>query len=215
MIFINSAIRQIGEKNLIIQLKSKEFFSDSKNHMRKEDFETLFSLFTSNEKIPIPLIIQTNLLLTVCYYLIPFNKDVFRYINDIKNSYNQKNFNDIEKLYLIFNLIEIHRNYSILNENELNNFFNFIYSYNNNNNNNNYEDNLLKKYYLAEIKYLLNDFVNSNKISTEIIVDFNNNNNNINNNNNNNNNIKKEFINFLSILFVNFLILFLLSIKAL
>ena len=187
MIFINSAIRQIGDKNLIIQLKSKEFFTDPKDHMRKEDFENLFNLLTSKDQIPIPLIIQTNLLLNACYYLVKFNKDVFSYINDIKNSYNQKNFNDKEKLFLLFNLIEIQRNYSFLNENDLNNIFNFIYSYNSNNN---YEENLLKKYYSAEIKFLLNDFINSNKISTEILVDFNNNNNNI---------IKSDFINFLKI----------------
>ena len=187
MIFINSAIRQIGDKNLIIQLKSKEFFTDPKDHMRKEDFENLFNLLTSKDQIPIPLIIQTNLLLNACYYLVKFNKDVFRYINDIKNSYNQKNFNDKEKLFLLFNLIEIQRNYSFLNENDLNNIFNFIYSYNSNNN---YEENLLKKYYSAEIKFLLNDFINSNKISTDILVDFNNNNNNI---------IKSDFINFLKI----------------
>ena len=187
MIFINSAIRQIGDKNLIIQLKSKEFFTNPKDHMRKEDFENLFNLLTSKDQIPIPLIIQTNLLLNACYYLVKFNKDVFRYINDIKNSYNQKNFNDKEKLFILFNLIEIQRNYSFLNENDLNNIFNFIYSYNSNNN---YEENLLKKYYSAEIKFLLNDFINSNKISTEILVDFNNNNNNI---------IKSDFINFLQI----------------
>ena len=187
MIFINSAIRQIGDKNLIIQLKSKEFFTNPKEHMRKEDFENLFNLLTSKDQIPIPLIIQTNLLLNACYYLVKFNKDVFRYINDIKNSYNQKNFNDKEKLFILFNLIEIQRNYSFLNENDLNNIFNFIYSYNSNNN---YEENLLKKYYSAEIKFLLNDFINSNKISTEILVDFNNNNNNI---------IKSDFINFLQI----------------
>ena len=187
MIFINSAIRQIGDKNLIIQLKSKEFFTNPKDHMRKEDFENLFNLLTSKDQIPIPLIIQTNLLLNACYYLVKFNKDVFRYINDIKNSYNQKNFNDKEKLFILFNLIEIQRNYSFLNENDLNNIFNFIYSYNSNNN---YEENLLKKYYSAEIKFLLNDFINSNKISTEILVDFNNNNNNI---------IKSDFINFLKI----------------
>ena len=187
MIFINSAIRQIGDKNLIIQLKSKEFFTDPKDHMRKEDFENLFNLLTSKDQIPIPLIIQTNLLLNACYYLVKFNKDVFSYINDIKNSYNQKNFNDKEKLFILFNLIEIQRNYSFLNENDLNNIFNFIYSYNSNNN---YEENLLKKYYSAEIKFLLNDFINSNKISTEILVDFNNNNNNI---------IKSDFINFLQI----------------
>ena len=187
MIFINSAIRQIGDKNLIIQLKSKEFFTDPKDHMRKEDFENLFNLLTSKDQIPIPLIIQTNLLLNACYYLVKFNKDVFSYINDIKNSYNQKNFNDKEKLFLLFNLIEIQRNYSFLNENDLNNIFNFIYSYNSNNN---YEENLLKKYYSAEIKFLLNDFINSNKISTDILVDFNNNNNNI---------IKSDFINFLKI----------------
>ena len=187
MIFINSAIRQIGDKNLIIQLKSKEFFTDPKDHMRKEDFENLFNLLTSKDQIPIPLIIQTNLLLNACYYLVKFNKDVFRYINDIKNSYNQKNFNDKEKLFILFNLIEIQRNYSFLNENDLNNIFNFIYSYNSNNN---YEENLLKKYYSAEIKFLLNDFINSNKISTDILVDFNNNNNNI---------IKSDFINFLKI----------------
>ena len=187
MIFINSAIRQIGDKNLIIQLKSKEFFTDPKDHMRKEDFENLFNLLTSKDQIPIPLIIQTNLLLNACYYLVKFNKDVFRYRNDIKNSYNQKNFNDKEKLFILFNLIEIQRNYSFLNENDLNNIFNFIYSYNSNNN---YEENLLKKYYSAEIKFLLNDFINSNKISTEILVDFNNNNNNI---------IKSDFINFLQI----------------
>ena len=187
MIFINSAIRQIGDKNLIIQLNSKEFFTDPKDHMRKEDFENLFNLLTSKDQIPIPLIIQTNLLLNACYYLVKFNKDVFSYINDIKNSYNQKNFNDKEKLFLLFNLIEIQRNYSFLNENDLNNIFNFIYSYNSNNN---YEENLLKKYYSAEIKFLLNDFINSNKISTDILVDFNNNNNNI---------IKSDFINFLQI----------------
>ena len=187
MIFINSAIRQIGDKNLIIQLKSKEFFTNPKDHMRKEDFENLFNLLTSKDQIPIPLIIQTNLLLNACYYLVKFNKDVFSYINDIKNSYNQKNFNDKEKLFILFNLIEIQRNYSFLNENDLNNIFNFIYSYNSNNN---YEENLLKKYYSAEIKFLLNDFINSNKISTEILVDFNNNNNNI---------IKSDFINFLQI----------------
>ena len=187
MIFINSAIRQIGDKNLIIQLKSKEFFTNPKDHMRKEDFENLFNLLTSKDQIPIPLIIQTNLLLNACYYLVKFNKDVFSYINDIKNSYNQKNFNDKEKLFILFNLIEIQRNYSFLNENDLNNIFNFIYSYNSNNN---YEENLLKKYYSAEIKFLLNDFINSNKISTEILVDFNNNNNNI---------IKSDFINFLKI----------------
>ena len=187
MIFINSAIRQIGDKNLIIQLKSKEFFTDPKDHMRKEDFENLFNLLTSKDQIPIPLIIQTNLLLNACYYLVKFNKDVFSYINDIKNSYNQKNFNDKEKLFILFNLIEIQRNYSFLNENDLNNIFNFIYSYNSNNN---YEENLLKKYYSAEIKFLLNDFINSNKISTDILVDFNNNNNNI---------IKSDFINFLQI----------------
>ena len=187
MIFINSAIRQIGDKNLIIQLKSNEFFSDPKDHMRKEDFENLFNLLTSNEQIPIPLIIQTNLLLNACYYLVQFNKDVFRFINDIKNSYNQKNFNDKEKSFVLFNLIEIQRNYSFLNENDLNNIFNFLYSFNTNNN---YEENLLKKYYLAEIKFLLNDFINSNKISTEIIVEFNNNINNIN---------KSNFINFIQI----------------
>ena len=109
MIFINSAIRQIGDKNLIIQLKSKEFFTDPKDHMRKEDFENLFNLLTSNEQVPIPLIIQTNLLLNACYYLVQFNNDIFRYINDIKNSYNQKNFNDKEKSFVLFNLIEIQR----------------------------------------------------------------------------------------------------------
>ncbi len=50
MIFINNAIKKIGEECLIVNLKADNFFKGEEG-LRKEDFDQLFEVFQMERNI--------------------------------------------------------------------------------------------------------------------------------------------------------------------
>ena len=108
MIFVNSAIRQMGENPLIIKYKSKQFFKGS--DLGKEDFDRFFTIFAESGNIPrFNVQSKNNMILAICYFDLDYNQNALNYYNlNFKEEVYEKVKGGDNKviLYYLFNLIE-------------------------------------------------------------------------------------------------------------
>ena len=172
MIFINSAIRQLGENPLIIKYKAKQFYKGPK--LGKEDFDRFFSIFAESGNIP-RFNVQTknNMILTICYFDLDYNQNALNYYNlNFKEEIYEKVKGGENKviLYYLFNLIEFEIKLRTRTSQELKIFYNNLNQLSSIQKS--IEEYLLLSYYLGVLKYLLKEYDSALMTTMNITVDI-------------------------------------------
>ena len=172
MIFINSAIRQMGENPLIIKYKSKQFFKGS--DLGKEDFDRFFTIFAESGNIPrFNVQSKNNMILAICYFDIDYNQNALNYYNlNFKEDIYEKVKGGEQKviLYYLFNLIEFEIKKRSRSTQELKLFYNTLNKLSSIQKT--IEEYLLMSYYLGVIKYLLKEYEGALMSTMNITVDI-------------------------------------------
>ena len=164
MIFIKNAIKKIGDDCLIINIKANNFFGNE--GLQKEDFNQLFRVIKSGEIINLPVDTKINLILCILYYEYNNNKEA----QGILKNYLLNLKDKTHKLYTLFNMIEIEIMLQQKTKNELKVLYNELF-YNSEIKENTFEF-LLKKHYLGYLKYLSQEYEETDKLTIDIISDI-------------------------------------------
>lgn len=170
MIFINSAIKQIGQDCLIFNLKTQDFYHGT--DLKKEEFNRLFYTLVGGEAGNLPPFKKRNLLLVVLYKEYETNPEAQKlYEREYKVNYLKPEDPPIESLHLIYNIIEFEMKFRLRNQEELKvlneNLNKFVQL------EKRIEDYLLFKYYSAVLSLLRNQFKETNNFTMDIIIDIN------------------------------------------
>ena len=172
MIFINSAIRQMGENPLIINYKAKQFFKGPK--LGREDFDRFFTIFAESGNVPrFNIQEKNNMILAICYFDIDYNQNALNYYNlNFKEDIYEKVKGGQQKviLYYLFNLIEFEIKTRTRSSQELKIFYNSLNKLSQIQKT--IEEYLLMNYYLGVIKYLLKEYDNALMATMNITVDI-------------------------------------------
>lgn len=173
MIFVSTALEEIGWEGLLFNLKANEFYN-SKNLMR-EDYLKLFSILSNtNDQLVISEAMKDNLFLIILYWEIEESKEMKEIYSKkyLKTPIESliKSGSKTEQIHFWYNLIEIdfkyrHRSISELKliNIELSKF---------SENENNFEEFLLMKYYRGVILFLMNQYDKCKKETMDIILDI-------------------------------------------
>ena len=170
MIFINNAIKKIGDKGLILNLKANNFYEGEEN-LTGEDFDQLYEVFKVNPKLNISKSLKTNLYLCVLYYEYNHNSEAKNILlqkllnnNEFLNEGTQE-----EQLHILFNIIEIEIKIRKKNEKDLKILYNKLLEIKIEKK---FEDYILQKHYFAYLKFLLSAYKDAEKFTNDIIADM-------------------------------------------
>jgi hypothetical protein len=170
MIFIKNAIKKIGDKGLILNLKANHFY-EGEESLSKEDFDQLYEVFKSSPKLNLPASLKNNLYLCVLYY-------EFNYNDEAKQILLEKLLNDKqllnegtqeEQLHILFNIIEIEIKIRQRDEKDLKILYNKLLE---KKIEKKYADYILQKHYFAYLKFLLHAYKDADKYTDDIIADM-------------------------------------------
>ena len=170
MIFINNALRKIGNEGLIVNLKANNFY-EGEESLSKEDFDQLYEVFKCNANMNLTTSQKNNLYLCVLYYEYNHNEEAMQILlNKLLNddellSEGTKE----EQLHILFNIIEIEIKIRKKDEQELKILFNKLQE---KQFERKFEDYILQKHYYAYLKFLINDYKNVDKYTNDIISDI-------------------------------------------
>ena len=171
MIFINNALKKIGNDCLIINLKANNFFQGEEG-LRKEDFDQLFEVFQLEKNINLRMPQKNCLLLCVLYYEYDDNPNAKKMLKDLLLNYTSLSqggtFED--SLHLLYNVVEIEIKIRQFSEKELKILYNELAKYADREKK--FEDYLLLKHYYAYLKFLLRAYDDTNNYTTDLIADI-------------------------------------------
>ena len=171
MIFINNAIKKIGEECLIVNLKADNFFKGEEG-LRKEDFDQLFEVFQMERNINLNTSKKNSLLLCVLYYEYDDNKEAQKMLKELLSNYTSlcQGGTIEDALHLLFNVIEIEIKIRLKDETSLKLLYNELAKYSEREKK--FEDYLLLKHYFSYLKFLLKEYDQTNNYTTDIIADI-------------------------------------------
>ena len=171
MIFINNAIKKIGEECLIVNLKADNFFRGEEG-LRKEDFDQLFEVFQMERNINLNTSKKNSLLLCVLYYEYDDNKEAQKMLKELLSNYTSlcQGGTIEDALHLLFNVIEIEIKIRLKDETSLKLLYNELAKYSEREKK--FEDYLLLKHYFSYLKFLLKEYDQTNNYTTDIIADI-------------------------------------------
>ena len=171
MIFINNAIKKIGEECLIVNLKADNFFKGEEG-LRKEDFDQLFEVFQMERNINLNTSKKNSLLLCILYYEYDDNKEAQKMLKELLSNYTSlcQGGTIEDALHLLFNVIEIEIKIRLKDETSLKLLYNELAKYSEREKK--FEDYLLLKHYFSYLKFLLKEYDQTNNYTTDIIADI-------------------------------------------
>ena len=171
MIFINNALKKIGNDCLIVNLKANNFF-EGEEGLRKEDFEQLFEVFQLEKNINLTTSKKNSLLLCVLYYEYDDNPEARKMLKELLLNYTSLSqggtFEDT--LHLLFNVVEIEIKIKESNQKDLKLLYNELAK--NADREKNFIDYLLLKHYYSYLKFLLREYDDTNIYTTDLIADI-------------------------------------------
>jgi hypothetical protein len=171
MIFINNALKKIGNEGLIVSLKANNFY-EGEESFSQEDFDQLFEVYRASPKINLQTPIKNNLFLCILYYEYNHSEEARKIlIQKLSNDDNEllNEGTEEDKLHILFNIIEIEIKLHTKKEKELKLLYNKLLS---KNTPKKFEDYILQKHYFAYLKFLLQAYKDSDKYTNDIISDI-------------------------------------------
>ena len=170
MIFINNALKKIGNEGLIVSLKANNFY-EGEESFSQEDFDQLFEVYRASPKIDLPTSTKNNLFLCILYYEYNHSEEarkiLLQKLNDDSELLNDGTQED--QLHILFNIIEIEIKIRAKNEKDLKLLYNKLYSFKSEKK---FEDYIIQKHYFAYSKFLLRAYNDSDKSTNDIISDI-------------------------------------------
>ena len=170
MIFINNALKKIGNEGLIVSLKANNFY-EGEESFSQEDFDQLFEVYRASPKIDLPTSTKNNLFLCILYYEYNHSEEarkiLLQKLNDDSELLNDGTQED--QLHILFNIIEIEIKIRTKNEKDLKLLYNKLYSFKSEKK---FEDYIIQKHYFAYLKFLLRAYNDSDKSTNDIISDI-------------------------------------------
>ena len=170
MIFINNALKKIGDEGLIVSLKANNFY-EGEESFSQEDFDQLFEVYRASPKIDLPTSTKNNLFLCILYYEYNHSEEarkiLLQKLNDDSELLNDGTQED--QLHILFNIIEIEIKIRTKNEKDLKLLYNKLCSFKGEKK---FEDYIIQKHYFAYLKFLLRAYNDSDKSTNDIISDI-------------------------------------------
>ena len=170
MIFINNALKKIGNEGLIVTLKANNFY-EWEESFSQEDFDQLFEVYRASPKIDLPTSTKNNLFLCILYYEYNHSEEarkiLLQKLNDDSELLNDGTQED--QLHILFNIIEIEIKIRTKNEKDLKLLYNKLCSFKQEKK---FEDYIIQKHYFAYLKFLLRAYNDSDKSTNDIISDI-------------------------------------------
>ena len=170
MIFINNALKKIGNEGLIVSLKANNFY-EGEESFSQEDFDQLFEVYRASPKIDLPTSTKNNLFLCILYYEYNHSEEarkiLLQKLNDDSELLNDGTQED--QLHILFNIIEIEIKIRTKNEKDLKLLYNKLYSFKSEKK---FEDYIIQKHYFAYLKFLLRAYKDSDQSTNDIISDI-------------------------------------------
>ena len=170
MIFINNALKKIGNEGLIVSLKANNFY-EGEESFSQEDFDQLFEVYRASPKIDLPTSTKNNLFLCILYYEYNHSEEarkiLLQKLNDDSELLNDGTQED--QLHILFNIIEIEIKIRTKNEKDLKLLYNKLCSFKGEKK---FEDYIIQKHYFAYLKFLLRAYNDSDKSTNDIISDI-------------------------------------------
>ena len=170
MIFINNALKKIGNEGLIVSLKANNFY-EGEESFSQEDFDQLFEVYRASPKIDLPTSTKNNLFLCILYYEYNHSEEarkiLLQKLNDDSELLNDGTQED--QLHILFNIIEIEIKIRTKNEKDLKLLYNKLCSFKQEKK---FEDYIIQKHYFAYLKFLLRAYNDSDKSTNDIISDI-------------------------------------------
>ena len=170
MIFINNALKKIGNEGLIVSLKANNFY-EGEESFSQEDFDQLFEVYRASPKIDLPTSTKNNLFLCILYYEYNHSEEarkiLLQKLNDDSELLNDGTQED--QLHILFNIIEIEIKIRTKNEKDLKLLYNKLCSFKQEKK---FEDYIIQKHYFAYLKFLLRAYNDSLQSTNDIISDI-------------------------------------------
>ena len=170
MIFINNALKKIGNEGLIVSLKANNFY-EGEESFSQEDFDQLFEVYRASPKIDLPTSTKNNLFLCILYYEYNHSEEarkiLLQKLNDDSELLNDGTQED--QLHILFNIIEIEIKIRTKNEKDLKLLYNKLCSFKGEKK---FEDYIIQKHYFAYLKFLLRAYNDSDQSTNDIISDI-------------------------------------------
>ena len=170
MIFINNALKKIGNEGLIVSLKANNFY-EGEESFSQEDFDQLFEVYRASPKIDLPTSTKNNLFLCILYYEYNHSEEarkiLLQKLNDDSELLNDGTQED--QLHILFNIIEIEIKIRTKNEKDLKLLYNKLCSFKSEKK---FEDYIIQKHYFAYLKFLLRAYKDSDQSTNDIISDI-------------------------------------------
>lgn len=170
MIFINNALKKIGNEGLIVSLKANNFY-EGEESFSQEDFDQLFEVYRASPKIDLPTSTKNNLFLCILYYEYNHSEEarkiLLQKLNDDSELLNDGTQED--QLHILFNIIEIEIKIRTKNEKDLKLLYNKLCSFKQEKK---FEDYIIQKHYFAYLKFLLRAYNDSDQSTNDIISDI-------------------------------------------
>ena len=170
MIFINNALKKIGNEGLIVSLKANNFY-EGEESFSQEDFDQLFEVYRASPKIDLPTSTKNNLVLCILYYEYNHSEEarkiLLQKLNDDSELLNDGTQED--QLHILFNIIEIEIKIRTKNEKDLKLLYNKLCSFKQEKK---FEDYIIQKHYFAYLKFLLRAYNDSLQSTNDIISDI-------------------------------------------
>ena len=170
MIFINNALKKIGNEGLIVSLKANNFY-EGEESFSQEDFDQLFEVYRASPKIDLPTSTKNNLFLCILYYEYNHSEEARKILLQKLNDDSEllKDGTQEEQLHILFNIIEIEIKIRTKNEKDLKLLYNKLCSFKQEKK---FEDYIIQKHYFAYLKFLLRAYNDSDKSTNDIISDI-------------------------------------------
>ena len=170
MIFVNNALKKIGNEGLIVNLKANNFY-EGEESLSGEDFDQLYEVFKANTNMNLSQSQKNNLYLCVLYYEYNHNEEAKQILlNKLSNDDELlSEGTPEEQLHILFNIIEIEIKIRKKAEKDLKILYNKLYE---KKLNKNFEDYILQKHYFAYLKFLLCSYKDVDQFTNDIITDI-------------------------------------------
>ena len=170
MIFINNALKKIGNEGLIVSLKANNFY-EGEESFSQEDFDQLFEVYRASPKIDLPTSTKNNLFLCILYYEYNHSEEARKILLQKLNDDSEllKDGTQEEQLHILFNIIEIEIKIRTKNEKDLKLLYNKLCSFKGEKK---FEDYIIQKHYFAYLKFLLRAYNDSDQSTNDIISDI-------------------------------------------
>ena len=170
MIFINNALKKIGNEGLIVSLKANNFYQ-GEDSFSQEDFDQLFEVYRASPKIDLPTSTKNNLFLCILYYEYNHSEEARKILLQKINDDNEllSDGTQEDQLHILFNIIEIEIKIRTKKEKDLKLLYNKLCSLKSGKK---FEDYILQKHYFAYLKFLLRAYKESDQFTNDIISDI-------------------------------------------